>query len=59
MNGIRSSSAAVASLTDVLALLNGGFLTPQVGARFPLTNMTAAMELAESSTLLGEVILQP
>jgi len=43
----------------VLALLNGGFLTPQVGARFPLTNMTAAMELAESSTLLGEVILQP
>lgn len=46
-------------LGEVLALLADGALTAQVAARFPLTDVAAAMELAESKTITGKVILVP
>jgi NADPH:quinone reductase-like Zn-dependent oxidoreductase len=46
-------------LGQVLALLRDGVLTAQVAARMPLTDATAAMELAESHTVVGKVILEP
>ena len=46
-------------LGQVLALLRDGVLTAQVGARMPLTEAAAAMELAESHTAVGKVILEP
>ena len=48
-----------ADLGQVLALLRDGVLTAQVAARMPLTEVTAAMELAESHTVVGKVILEP
>ncbi len=48
-----------ADLGQVLALLRDGVLTAQVAARMPLTEVTAAMELAESHTAVGKVILEP
>ena len=46
-------------LGQVLALLHDGVLTAQVAARMPLTDVAAAMELAESHTVVGKVILEP
>lgn len=46
-------------LTAVLDLLADGALTAQVAARFPLTHAAQAMELAESHTVRGKVILEP
>ncbi|HEY0717583.1 MAG TPA: medium chain dehydrogenase/reductase family protein [Streptosporangiaceae bacterium] len=46
-------------LGQVLALLSDGALTAQVAARMPLTEAPAAMELAESHTVVGKVILVP
>jgi NADPH:quinone reductase-like Zn-dependent oxidoreductase len=46
-------------LTAVLDLLARGALRPQIAARFPLTEVVAAMELAESRTVRGKVILEP
>jgi NADPH:quinone reductase-like Zn-dependent oxidoreductase len=46
-------------LGQVLALLRDGALTAQVAARMPLTEATSAMELAESHTMVGKVILEP
>jgi NADPH:quinone reductase-like Zn-dependent oxidoreductase len=46
-------------LAQVLALLRDGVLTAQVAARMPLTEAAAAMELAESHTVVGKVILEP
>jgi NADPH:quinone reductase-like Zn-dependent oxidoreductase len=48
-----------ADLTSVLDLLADGTLTAQVAARLPLTRAREAMELAESRTTLGKVILIP
>jgi NADPH2:quinone reductase len=48
-----------ADLTAVLDLLAAGVLAPQIAARFPLTEVAAAMELAESRTVRGKVILEP
>ena len=44
-------------LAQVLALLADGTLRPTVAARFPLSEITAEMELAESRTLAGKVVL--
>lgn len=44
---------------QVVALLTQGVLTPQVAARFPLEQASAAMELAESRTAYGKVVLMP
>jgi NADPH:quinone reductase-like Zn-dependent oxidoreductase len=41
------------------ALLRDGALTAQVAAKMPLTEVAAAMELAESHTVVGKVILEP
>jgi NADPH:quinone reductase-like Zn-dependent oxidoreductase len=48
-----------ADLTTVLDLLAGGIITAQVAARLPLTQAGQAMELAESRTALGKIILIP
>ena len=44
---------------SVMALLRAGTITPQIAARFPLQEAGAAMELAESRTVMGKVILLP
>jgi len=48
-----------ADLTAVLDLLDRGALTANVAARFPLTEASAALTLAESRTTSGKVILLP
>lgn len=48
-----------ADLTAVLGLLVDGTLTAQVAARIPLNQARQAMELAESHTALGKVVLIP
>ncbi len=48
-----------ADLTTVLGLLADGVLTAQVAARLPLSRAREAMELAESHTVLGKVVLVP
>ena len=44
---------------QVTALLASGVLKPQIAARFPLAQITAAMKLAESRTAYGKVVLIP
>ncbi len=46
-------------LTTVLNLLADGALTAQVAARFSLSQVAQALELAESHTALGKVVLIP
>ncbi|MDX6283712.1 MAG: hypothetical protein QOH03_4783, partial [Kribbellaceae bacterium] len=48
-------------LTEVFGLLSGGVLTAQIAARYPLTEVAAAMNLSESSdrTALGKILLVP
>ncbi|MFI5592423.1 medium chain dehydrogenase/reductase family protein [Amycolatopsis sp. NPDC051758] len=44
-------------LTAVLGLLADGVITAQIAATFPLSEASKAMELAESRTVAGKVIL--
>ncbi|MFG6403105.1 medium chain dehydrogenase/reductase family protein [Microbacterium sp. P04] len=46
-------------LGHVFELLRTGTITANIAARFPLTEAVAALELAESRTLNGKVILLP
>ncbi|MFC4454806.1 medium chain dehydrogenase/reductase family protein [Deinococcus sonorensis] len=46
-------------LAQVLSLLAEGAISAQVAARFPLSEVRQAMELAESRTVLGKVVLLP
>jgi len=46
-------------LTAVLGLLADGVLTAQVAARFPLSEASSALTLAESRTVAGKVIIVP
>ncbi|MBA4116385.1 MAG: zinc-binding dehydrogenase [Rubrobacter sp.] len=46
-------------LNQVFGLLADGTLTPNVAARYPLTEASAAKALAESRTVYGKVILVP
>ena len=46
-------------LGQLFGLLRDGVITANIAARFPLTEAIAAMELAESRTLNGKVILLP
>ncbi|WP_407572691.1 medium chain dehydrogenase/reductase family protein [Deinococcus altitudinis] len=46
-------------LSQVLDLLAQGVITPYVAARFPLSEVVRAMELAESRTVMGKVVLVP
>jgi NADPH:quinone reductase-like Zn-dependent oxidoreductase len=48
-----------ADLGEVFRLLEHGDITANIAARFPLTEIAAAMELAESRTLNGKVVLHP
>ena len=59
VNPARFWARLRSDLAQVLALLRDGVLTAQVAARMPLTEVTAAMELAESHTVVGKVILEP
>ncbi|QRR04099.1 zinc-binding dehydrogenase [Dyadobacter sandarakinus] len=47
------------SFAALTTLLASGVLKPQIAARFPLTQITAAMKLAESRTAYGKVVLVP
>jgi NADPH:quinone reductase-like Zn-dependent oxidoreductase len=61
--GARRRAAFRARLRDdlaaVLALLAAGDLTAQVAARIPLDRVAEALELAESRTVVGKVVLVP
>ena len=46
-------------LATVFALLADGTLHPQIAARLPLTQIQQAVELAESHTIIGKVLLVP
>ncbi|WP_407572531.1 medium chain dehydrogenase/reductase family protein [Deinococcus altitudinis] len=46
-------------LGRVLDLLAQGVITPYIAARFPLREVVRAMELAESRTVMGKVVLLP
>jgi NADPH2:quinone reductase len=46
-------------LEKLFELLSRGAINPPVAARFPLLEASAAMELAESRTVLGKVVLVP
>jgi NADPH:quinone reductase-like Zn-dependent oxidoreductase len=46
-------------LSTVLSLLADGVLRPQIAARLPLTQIREAVELAESHTIVGKVVLIP
>ena len=48
-----------ADLGAVLDLLAAGVLRPQVAARIPLSQAARAVELAESGTVTGKVVLVP
>ncbi|MCF0052669.1 medium chain dehydrogenase/reductase family protein [Dyadobacter sp. LJ53] len=47
------------TFAQLTTLLASGVLKPQIAARFPLTQITAAMKLAESRTAYGKVVLVP
>ena len=46
-------------LNAVLGLLQEGVLRPQIAARLPLSEAVQAMELAESHTAYGKIVLTP
>ena len=46
-------------LSTVFALLADGTLRPQIAARLPLSRIREAVELAESHTIVGKVVLVP
>ncbi|KUL25691.1 medium chain dehydrogenase/reductase family protein [Actinoplanes awajinensis] len=46
-------------LSTVFSLLADGTLRPQIAARMPLTRIREAVELAESHTIVGKVVLVP
>jgi NADPH:quinone reductase-like Zn-dependent oxidoreductase len=48
-----------ADLTVVLRLLADGAVAPQIAARFPLSDASAALALAESRTVAGKVVITP
>ncbi len=59
----KGSKAFQAQLREdfaqVTTLLSSGVLKPQIAACFPLSQITAAMKLAESRTAYGKVVLVP
>ena len=46
-------------MSAVFELLADGILRPQIAARLPLTQIREAVELAESHTIVGKVVLVP
>lgn len=45
--------------SQLIELLQSGILKPQIAAQFPLENIKEAMELAESRTTYGKIVLIP
>ncbi|WP_433524934.1 medium chain dehydrogenase/reductase family protein [Nocardia pseudovaccinii] len=58
-NRTRFRAAIAADLGAVFELAAAGSLRAQVAARIPLTEAARAMELAESGTVTGKVVLVP
>jgi NADPH:quinone reductase-like Zn-dependent oxidoreductase len=48
-----------ADFAQLMQLLGQGQLTAQIAARFPLAQISQAMELAESRTAYGKVVILP
>ncbi|WP_410810070.1 medium chain dehydrogenase/reductase family protein [Micromonospora sp. 067-2] len=48
-----------ADLATVLDLLRQGVIVPQIAARFPLTEVSAALVFAETRSRPGKVVLEP
>ncbi|WP_458087830.1 medium chain dehydrogenase/reductase family protein [Streptomyces malaysiensis] len=46
-------------LTQVLRLVADGVLTPRIAAEIPLSDTASALELAESRTVLGKIVIIP
>ncbi|WP_370216852.1 medium chain dehydrogenase/reductase family protein [Kitasatospora sp. GAS1066B] len=59
MHAARFRAHLRQDLSTVLGLLADGTLTAEIGARFPLAEVGAAMRLAESHTVRGKVVLLP
>jgi NADPH:quinone reductase-like Zn-dependent oxidoreductase len=55
----RFHSRQQQDLATVFALLADGILRPQIAARLPLSQIQTAVELAESHTIVGKVVLLP
>jgi NADPH2:quinone reductase len=55
----RFHSRQQQDLATVFALLADGILRPQIAARLPLSQIQTAVELAESHTVVGKVVLLP
>jgi NADPH2:quinone reductase len=47
------------AFTELMALMRSGDLRSQVAARFPLSETALALELAESRTVAGKVVIVP
>lgn len=45
--------------SQLIKLLHSGVLKPQIAAQFPLANIREAMELEESRTTYGKIVLTP
>ncbi|MDQ1027130.1 NADPH:quinone reductase-like Zn-dependent oxidoreductase [Streptomyces umbrinus] len=48
-----------ADLTQVLAALQRGDITPRIAAQLPLSRIADALRLAESGTVAGKIVLNP
>ncbi|MFD3379129.1 MULTISPECIES: medium chain dehydrogenase/reductase family protein [unclassified Streptomyces] len=48
-----------ADLTQVLAALQRGDITPRIAAQLPLSRVADALRLAESGTVAGKIVLNP
>jgi NADPH:quinone reductase-like Zn-dependent oxidoreductase len=46
-------------LTQMFTLLADGALTPHIAAPMPLSDAAAALQLAESRTVVGKIVLVP
>ncbi|GAA2577831.1 zinc-binding dehydrogenase [Winogradskya consettensis] len=55
----RFRSRLQEDMAAVLTLLGDGVLRPQIAARLPLTDIRKAVEVAESHTIVGKVVLIP
>lgn len=59
VNPARAKRQRRADLAKVFALLAAGAIKPIVAGRFPLHQAVAALELAESRTVFGKVVIVP
>ena len=58
-NRARYRQHLEADLGHILQMVSDGTITANIAARFALTDIVSALQLAESRTLNGKVILRP